>query len=118
MPEKKVEEQEEKPYPITISDWLIFLQSNASSNIALYVFIGSFLIALSISSVGLDSSTNLISLANSVIIILFITVLLIVWLKSSKQIKNYQRLSQKIILEEITDIKEIRKEYEKFKKKI
>ena len=118
MPEKKVEEKEEKKYPITISDWLIFLESNVSSNIALYVLLGSFLFALSISIIRLDSSITPISLIYSVVLIIFIMILSVGWWNSAKQIKNYQRLSQKIILEKITDIEEIRKEYEKFKKDI
>ena len=109
---------EEKPYPITISDWLFFLESNTSTNLSLYVLLGSFLIAIMISVIGLGTSFTFYSLIGTFIMVIFLIVIILVLRDTTKQIKNYQNLSQRIILGEITDPKDVRSEYNKFKKEI
>ena len=45
MPRKKVNPRK---YPITLSDWITFSESNSSINISLFILIGSFVIAFSV----------------------------------------------------------------------
>jgi len=70
MNDEKDTVTEEKDYPINVSDWLSFLESNASSNMSLYVFLSCIIIALSISSVGLTNEINLLCPLNFLSLVL------------------------------------------------
>ena len=127
MVEKKIKEDvdfegAEKEYPITIPDWLAFLNSNATSNMSLYVFLSGSLIAFSIaftiSNIGLNNDITPISLIPAGIPFSIFVIILVTLLYANHRIKHYQRLSQKIIEGKITNPKQVLEEYNKFKKKI
>lgn len=114
MSKKKIKKEE---YPITISDWIVFLESNVATNTSLYVLLGTILIALVIALFGLEITTHLFYIF--VTLILFIICVLLIGRLSyaSKRIKHYQRLSKKIMEGKITDPKKVLEEYNKFKRK-
>jgi len=113
MSQKKKKEK----YPVTVSDWIVFLESNASSNISLYVLLGTILIALAITVVNFDK-LDLDFIIYTVFLVIVMVIIIARLKHGSDRIKLYQRLSQKIVLGEITDPEDIKEEYKKFMKKI
>ena len=116
MPEKKVEEKEEKQYPITIPDWITYLTSMFSNAMSLSVVIVSIFAVMVLAFIGFYSpgifgffpTLSLMAVAG----ILFYFLLDNVERRSSK----YQKLLKKIMKGEIPKSEEILKEYRKIEK--
>jgi hypothetical protein len=113
MPEKKVEEKEEKPKPyhITIPDWITFLGNKSSTNVNLLVFTGYVSI---IALIALLENTKLLNL-NPFLTILIVTggyFIFYVFLDyMGKRTKLYQDLLEEIIKGKITNLIDIRRKY-------
>lgn len=106
-----------KEYPVTISDWIVYLESNVSTNISLYVFLGAVLIALAVSSYNFDIY-NIVSVGYTGILVIFFLVVICRLKYATDRIRKYQRLSQKIMKGKITEPKQVLEEYEKFAPKL
>ena len=105
----------EKEYPISISNWINYLESNSHTNINLFILITTVTLAISLSVI----SYNVNSLAGIITLIVFGIFYIILFYysnKASNRAKHYQKLSQRIMLGEITEPKEVLKEYKTFKK--
>ena len=105
-------------YPVTVSDWITFLESNAYTNTNLYVFMGSILIVIIIALISLDEFFDIFYIFIAEVLVISIFIIIGILGYASKRIKHYQQLSQRIIEGELTNPLKIREEYRKFRKKI
>ena len=117
MPEKKVEENEEKSYLITTSDWVTYLTSKSSSDMSLIFFIGYMAVV-----VVLGFSDTYTSLNIDVFQIIVIMLLLyFIFTKLIERIQNrmnkYQDLLESIMVGDETNPVDIKKKYKEIKGK-
>jgi hypothetical protein len=115
MPEinkPEIEKSKENKYPITISDWLGFLECNSQTNLSIYILIGSLIIALSINLSGLLSKINYYTIVSIVILAIFLSVIVAVFGYISTRVKLYQELTERIIEGELTKPEDILQEYD------
>lgn len=104
-------------YTISISDWINYLESNSHTNINLFILMFTILFSIAITIINFKI-TGLPDILIYIGLSIFYIVLLVLVFYSSKRAKNYQKLSQRIMIGEITTSKEILEEYEKFKRDI
>ena len=109
--ENDVANDKQNKYPITISDWLVFLESNSQINLSIYVLIGGLIIALSISLSRKLTSIGTSSIISNIILGIFFILAMGILVFISKRAKLYQKLSQKIMEGEFTKPEDIRQEY-------
>ena len=111
--EKKVEEQEEKPYPINVSDWITFLGNKSSTNVSLLVFAGSVSI---IALITLYETIKDLPLFFKIVVFLFVYfIVIIVIMYMGNRTKPYQDLLEEIMEGRISNPINIRKKYKKTK---
>ena len=111
--EKKLEEQEEKPYPITIPDWITFLGNKSSTNVNLLVFTGYVSIIVLITLI--DNTKNLPLFYMLVVILFGYFIVLGVIEYMGKRTKPYQDLLEEIMKGEIPNPIDIGKKYKEIK---
>jgi len=120
MPEKKVEEKEEKPYPITTSDWVTYLTSKSSNDRSLLFFVGYMAVVVVLGVSDTYKSLNMnVYLIMGVMLILYLLFTKLIGLIQNRMDK-YQKLLESIMLGAETnpiDIKEKYKEIEENKRK-
>ena len=110
--EKIVRVDEENKYSITLSDWVYFLESNAQSNLNLGIVIYAILVTIGFAFTNLYLD-NLLSILFPIVIIILLIIFIVRSERNIDKAKLYQKLSQKIMLGEITDPKEVLNEYRK-----
>ena len=110
--------EEEKQYPITISDWIVYLGNTSSMSISLLIFLSSFVVIVIIGLMQWAISGKWTGglLALTIVIILIIYLLFLYVIRFSRKItRKLENLSEKIVRGEITNSKEILDEYKRIK---
>jgi len=115
LSDKKLKEKE---YPVTISDWILFCESNASLNTSLWSVFLTCLLVLAVANIALSNTNNSIFLIISATFFVISILLLTVTLLTSLKVKKFKGLARKIMLGKITDPEEARDEYINFMRKI
>ena len=93
-----------KPYPIKLSDWIVFLQNESNLNVNIITFASTIVI---ISMIGLLQLPNK-SLSTFIGVIILLVFLYIVLFLLKKRSKGVGELLDDIIEGEITDPKVVR----------
>ncbi len=115
MPEKKVEEKEEKPYPITITDWITYLTSKSSNDMSLIFFIGyiAIVVVLGFSNTYTSLNMNVYLIMGVMLILYFLFTKLIERIQN--RMNKYQKLLESIMLGAETNPADIKKKYKEIK---
>ena len=111
MAKKKVEEG--KSYPITISDWIIFLNGEASTNVSFYAFFITIFIIIIIMYIEFNAIIEGFTKLGAFFIYLLLVFIIGVFAKIINDYftRPYQELCQKIMEGTITEPKNILEEY-------
>jgi hypothetical protein len=113
MPRKKVKAEN---YPVTLSDWITFSESNASINTSLYVLIAGFIIAISVKF--REINFDVVSIIFLIILFSGLMIGITGLLYASNRTKYYQKLSQLIMEGKIITPEEALEYYKTFRKEI
>jgi hypothetical protein len=113
---KNMKEKNDK-YPLSISDWITILQEKSSIDQTRIIFIISLLLAIVVATPVLATKyieSNFLSMLIILVIFsLFIIIVIYTIGRGLKNIKPYRILYDRIIKGELTEPKEILKEYKK-----
>jgi len=109
----KKKELKEKPYPITISDWIIHLNNKSLTNTNYLIFVGTVVIAVIIGIIAKEQSSYIML---PTVVLIFVVFRIFEYILRKKAIEPCNKLMERIIRGELTEPKEILEEYKKIPK--
>lgn len=112
---EKEQAETKQQYPVTVSDWIVFLTSESSANISYYLSFMAVFIAITIAYIEFNNALEGTTKSGAFALYLFLVFILAAFgkLMNDYYTGPYQELSKKIIEGEITDPKKILGEYNK-----